>query len=123
MSYRDALVKKHGSNPERALETKLKQVGITSFEKEVPFGGLSGKRKWRFDFAHQETKVAVEVQGGLMLKGSRSHGSPEGAAKDYEKLAQAEIAGWIVIPVTPGMVKNGDAVRLIRTALRVRRTT
>ena len=38
-------------------------LGLLGFAPEVPFRGLSGKRQWRFDFAHPTAMVAVEYQG------------------------------------------------------------
>jgi very-short-patch-repair endonuclease len=60
---------------------------------------FSAKRKWRFDFAWPEQKVALEIQGGVHSSGRHTSGT--GYHKDMEKLNRAQLAGWIVLLVTP----------------------
>lgn len=66
-------------------------------------------RRWRFDFAWPELRLALEVEGGIwMEKGRRTTGS--GFDADCGKYDQALIAGWRVLRATGGMVKNGQAL-------------
>lgn len=53
-------------------------------------------RKWRFDFAWPEWKLAVEIQGGTWSKGG--HNTGYGITADYEKLRVAQRLGWKVLP-------------------------
>ena len=53
------------------------------------------KRKWRFDFAHIEAKVAIEIEGGIWNQ-SR-HTKAVGYIKDCEKYNTALFNGWAVI--------------------------
>jgi hypothetical protein len=55
-------------------------------------------RRLRFDFAHWGSKVAIEVQGGIWIKGG--HSTPKGIQQDYEKLNTAQALGWLVFQVT-----------------------
>lgn len=66
------------------------------FAKEVLF---HSKRKWRFDFANLQYKVAVEVEGGAYTKGR--HTRPKGFIADMEKYNAAAELGWIVLRYTP----------------------
>lgn len=122
-TYQKLVAKAARQKNELALETKLREAKIEGWTREVPFGGLDGTREWRFDFGFRDESgkvvLAVEVQGGLMIKGSRSHGSPQGAKKDYEKLAHAGFCGILCIQVTPGMIADGAAVELIQKGLEV----
>ncbi len=40
-------------------------------------------RKWRFDFAYPEQKIAIEIEGGTWIGGRHIH--PIGFEKDCEK--------------------------------------
>lgn len=54
-------------------------------------------RKWRFDFAWPAYMVAVEVHGGIFVKGGHNRG--RGLMNDCEKLRAAAVLGWTVLPV------------------------
>jgi very-short-patch-repair endonuclease len=58
---------------------------------EYPF---SPPRKFRFDFAHPEAKIAIELQGGLWTNGRHNRGS--GLLSEHEKLNLAASHGWRV---------------------------
>ena len=75
-------------------------------------------RRWRYDFAWPVYRVACEVQGGTWTQGGHVRGLQ--FARDREKMAEAQIAGWIVVEVTPNMMRSGLAMRLLNDALRVR---
>lgn len=64
-------------------------------------------RKWRFDFAWPEQKVAVEIDGGTALR-LPSHTSIKGMERDREKSNQAALMGWTVLRYTTAMVRRGD---------------
>lgn len=64
-------------------------------------------RKWRFDFAIPEIRVAVEVQGGTYSKNKKSgHTSGVGCARDFEKNNAANLAGWSVFYFDAKMVRK-----------------
>lgn len=56
-------------------------------------------RKWRFDYANVEHKIAVEIEGGAFTNGRHTRG--EGFIKDMEKYNEAAILGWVVFRITP----------------------
>ena len=57
------------------------------------------KRKWRFDYAIPEHKIAIEVEGGVWTGGR--HTSPKGFLGDMEKYNTATVMGWRVLRTTP----------------------
>ena len=61
-------------------------------------------RKWRFDFAWPDIKLAVEVEG------RGRHQSFGGFEADCEKYNAAAILGWRVLRYTPRMVMAGTAI-------------
>jgi hypothetical protein len=78
-------------------------------------------RKWRFDFAFVEQKVAVEYDGGV-FDGLPSHSSTSGILRDIEKINEAQLAGWIVIRCTAQTVASEVAVKYIKRAINRRQT-
>lgn len=64
------------------------------------------KRRWRFDYACEAAKVAVEINGGNYAGGR--HINPTAIVKEYEKYAEAAAMGWVVISCTP--MTNGNPV-------------
>ena len=60
-------------------------------------------RKWRFDFAHVETKTAIELEGGIWTGGAHTRGRHY--AGDCEKYNAAALAGWTVFRLTGDMIR------------------
>lgn len=73
------------------------------------------KRKWRFDMAWVEQKVAVEIQGGIWIKGGHTTGA--GITRDCEKLDEGVKLGWKVFHFTKEQIESGYAVDTIKEAL------
>lgn len=73
------------------------------------------KRRWRWDFAFEHLLLAVEVQGGRWTKSTHNGGARQ--TKSFEKLAEAAVLGWKVIPVNAEMIENGTALALIQRAI------
>ncbi len=55
---------------------------------------FSDERKWRFDFYHITTKVAIEIQG------NGRHQKYTGYRQDREKVNEAQRLGWTVFELT-----------------------
>ena len=72
-------------------------------------------RRWRFDFAWPEFKVACEVEGGTWSRGRHVRGL--GFQKDCTKYNEAALLGWLVIRVTAHHIETGKALVWIRRAL------
>lgn len=60
------------------------------------------KRKWRFDYANPELKIAVEQEGGVWVLGRHSRG--KGFLNDMEKYNTATIMGWRVLRYPPDKI-------------------
>jgi len=60
------------------------------------------ERRWRFDFAHQETKTAIEIEGGVFSGGRHTRG--KGFSDDCEKYNAADALGWRIQRLTPDMI-------------------
>jgi hypothetical protein len=71
-------------------------------------------RKWRFDWAWVKELVALEVEGGVWVKGRHTRGV--GFLGDVNKYNEAALLGWTVLRCVPGDVKSGYAVQLVKRA-------
>lgn len=81
-----------------------------------------GERKWRFDYAWPNHKVAVECEGGVFVpiaKGVGGHTSIAGILRDVEKYNAAAELGWAVLRVTAKELKRSPVqfVELVRRVL------
>lgn len=101
------------SEGEEAFARQLIVEGIDGFEREYRF---HPERRWRFDFANLELKLAVEVEGGIYSRGRHTRGS--GFEKDAEKYNAAAMDGWMVLRYSTQQVKRGEAIRDVKRVLR-----
>lgn len=76
------------------------------------------RRKWRFDFAWPQVRIAAEVEGGTWAGGR--HTRPVGFCKDCEKYNSAALLGWIIFRFTAEMIKKGAAIITLEQALQNR---
>ena len=76
----------------RLLQHDLKGLEVV---KEHQFHPV---RKWRFDYAIIDLKIAVEVDGAVWVGGR--HNRAAGYIADMEKLNTAVSMGWLVLRIT-----------------------
>ena len=72
-------------------------------------------RKFRFDFAFVEHKIALEVEGGVWKQGR--HNRPEGFLKDIEKYNAAVVEGWKVLRCVPNELTSIKTIEMLKSAL------
>lgn len=60
------------------------------------------ERRWRFDYAHLASKVAIEIDGGVWTGGR--HTRARGFLADAEKRNTAQALGWRVFVLGTGQV-------------------
>lgn len=99
-----AQVKTKQSESKLKAEVARQLAGLPKYETELKF---HPSRAWRFDYAWPDSKVALEVHGGVFTDGRHNRGT--GFTNDREKMNEAAIMGWIVIEATTEQVKNGMA--------------
>lgn len=105
------------SEAEEVLALQIKVAGLPEPVREYRFWP---KRRYRFDFAWpgyriDDRPVAVEVEGGIYVKGR--HTRPSGYENDCRKYSHASILGWVLIRVTPSMIDSGEALEMLQEAL------
>jgi len=74
------------------------------------------ERKWRFDFAFPEQKIAVEIEG-LSNRFSR-HSTIAGFREDCYKYNAAATLGWRVLRYSTEMVLRADAINDVLEVLK-----
>jgi hypothetical protein len=102
-----------------ALALQCRAVGLPEPQLEYMF---DLHRKWRADLFfitrafETFSPLAVEIEGGIWIKGGGGHNSPVGFLKNLEKYNEMTLAGIRLIRVTPAMVQDGTALGLIERA-------
>jgi len=100
------------SAPEALLALQLRAAGVVGWEREFRF---APPRRWRLDFAWPALRVAVEIEGGIWVRGR--HTRPTGFLRDAEKYNEAALAGWTLLRVVPGQIRSGEALQMIERAV------
>ena len=73
-----------------------RKLGLPAPECEYRF---DPERRWRFDFAWPSLRIAVEIEGGVWIRGR--HVRPVGYLADLEKYNRAVVLGWRVLRYAP----------------------
>lgn len=76
-------------------------LAVYQMQKEYRF---HPERRFRFDYALPDYKIAIEIQGGTWTRGKHVRG--KGYERDCEKLNLAQAMGWRVLWYTPQMIEN-----------------
>lgn len=96
--------------PYDCFSRACKAAGLPAPEREFRFHET---RRWRFDYAWPEARVAVEVEGGIYAGGRHTRGA--GYEEDTKKYNAAAIRGWLLLRYTPRRLL--DAIPEIAEAL------
>ena len=73
-------------------------------------------RKFRFDYAWPDKKVALECDGGIWTQGRHTRGA--GWLKDMEKFDAAAILGWRVIKRAPQNLNSSGTFSVLEQLLK-----
>lgn len=111
--------------PQRERKQDAKECFRTAWNLfgKVPFPFVAeyrfhAVRKWRFDWAWVECKLAVEIDGVTSGKTKDENGdyisvgrhqTIDGLTKQYEKTNSGAECGWIILHFTPKMVAANPA--------------
>ena len=97
--------------PQLILEREFSD--IDAWEKDYQERYLKSKRskRYRLDFAHLQSKVGVEIQGGVYNRGRHVTGS--GYERDCKKYNLAYTSEWTIFLLTNAMAKDSAWLSLI----------
>jgi very-short-patch-repair endonuclease len=101
------------STLEEQLLFQIRAVGLPDPEREYRF---HDKRRWRFDFAYPDDKIAIEVEGGVWSRGRHTRGS--GFIADCEKYNAAAELEWCVLRFPGDMINSGEAIKTIERVVK-----
>lgn len=90
---------KTSSKLERDFALYWLAVDGPKLEREYQF---CPSRKWRFDFAHLASKMAIEIEGGVWSGGRHTRGG--GFIADCDKYNEAGFMGWTVFRLTKDQI-------------------
>ena len=83
---------------------RLHNIELSWPEREHVF---APPRRWRFDFAWPELKLAIEIDGGIWSGGRHTNGAA--LVKQYDKQNAAAIRGWRVLRLTDRHLRDQHA--------------
>jgi very-short-patch-repair endonuclease len=106
------LLKSKLSHLEEELALQIRAAKLPKPTREFRF---MPPRLFRFDFAWPEKKLAVEVEGGIWVRGGHTRGG--GFTSNCEKYNWAILEGWRVLRFTDREIKNGDALQMIEECM------
>ena len=88
--------------------------------KVIPEYRFHDKRRWRFDYALPEYKIAIEQEGAIWTQGRHTRGS--GFAKDMDKYNTATSMGWSILRFTPTQLKKEylECLRIIEETIKTK---
>jgi hypothetical protein len=87
--YEQLVKKSKSSKLEDNLFAEFKLYGLPEPVREHTFHPT---RKWRFDFAWPDRMIALEIHGGIFVRGGHARGF--GMEEDFEKENEAIRLGW-----------------------------
>src|SRR5258705_2953365 len=107
------------TDDEQDVLLALRALGYPGPEDEVC---LIPGRRLRFDWVWRApVAVVLEIHGGTWSGGRHTTGA--GFDLDREKMALAQLAGYLIIEATAGMLRDGRALGLVTRALALRAVT
>jgi hypothetical protein len=80
----------------------------------------SKRRVWIADFAFLESKVMVEVDGGIWMPKGGAHSHPVDITRNMTKQNDAALLGFVTLRFTPAEVKSGHAIAFTQKVLHSR---
>lgn len=111
----------------KAEETLSQHIQLFGLPEPVREHRFHPTRRWRFDFAWPDLKLACEVEGvtryGKNKNGSMKlgrHQSAKGIEGDLEKYQEAMLLGWDVYRCSQSMIKKGVAIDTLKTMMELK---
>jgi len=72
-------------------------------------------RRWRWDWAFVEEKIAIEQQGGIWTHGRHVRGAA--LLKEWDKLNEGAVRGWRIVYCSPQQFASGDVLAVVERCL------
>ena len=75
-------------------------------------------RKWRFDYACPQFKIAIDIEGAIFSGGRHTRG--KGYQNDMEKYNNAVLLGWSLLRFTPDQMRKTETYETIRNLIKTK---
>jgi len=123
--------KKNRSRQQRSFD-HLDHINLKNKEILHPFKSLIKKeldvdlwpefefckeRKFRIDFAEPFLKIAIEIDGGIWMRGKSGHSSGSGIKRDQEKTTLLSQHGWSVLRFEPEEAMTAKTIDIVRKTI------
>lgn len=72
-------------------------------------------RRWRFDVAFPQIKLAIELHGGVWIGGGHNRGKHQQG--DFDKINEAQILGWVVLQFGTSHLSKSQIADTLHTVL------
>lgn len=76
-------------------------------------------RRFRFDYAWPDLRIALEVEGGVWTGGRHTRG--KGFLADVEKYNHAATLGWLVLRCVPDTLLSLETINYLKSAIATRK--
>lgn len=93
---------KKASKHELSFKKLWQAIGGPKLEEQVE--GIVPGRKFRLDAGHRDSKVGIELHGGIWSGGR--HTSGKGFMGDREKMNLMLLNGWVVFELCPQQINS-----------------
>lgn len=100
-------------------EYRLFERILQSYGEVTPEYKFHPKRKWKFDYCYTREKLAIEIEGGIWIRGR--HNSPKGYKKDMDKYNKCEILGYRLLRYSPDLLMRAETHDEIQMVLKQQR--
>lgn len=111
------------AGPEDLFAAQCRQYRLPPFERQHMFAKQLLGRRWMFDFGFVGYKLAVEIEGLVVMRLAGElvvrgrHASIKGIKDDMEKYNTAALLGWTVLRFEQQAVKPERAIHMTQRVL------
>ena len=92
------------------LDQAISDLGLPPPTPEYEFA-RDIKRRWRIDRAWVALRIALEIEGGIHMRGR--HIRPAGFLSDMDKYNELALRAWLLVRISYDMIRDGRALALI----------
>ena len=91
-------------SPFLLLEREYSDIEAWEVDYQQRYAKSKRSKRYRLDFAHPASRIGIEIQGGVYMRGRHVTGS--GYERDCRKYNIAYTSGWTIFLLTSTMTKD-----------------
>lgn len=97
--------------PQFLLEREYSDIEAWEKDYQERYSRSKRSKRYRLDFAHPDSRIGIEIQGGVYNRGRHVTGS--GYERDCKKYNLAYTSGWTIFLLTSTMAKDSAWLAMI----------